>query len=140
LPAIGVYLATWAVAGVCLALVFAPAHMGLPVLRRPNHDWEHQIATTRDLGLPRVISFFFIGLDYQVEHHLFPKIPHRHLPRAAQITRAWLQQHGIEHQAMPYLPAFASSVRFMANAWTIEALEALVFDLESAGRDVQGAV
>jgi fatty acid desaturase len=121
--ALGVYLTTWAIAGVCLALVFAPAHMGLPIMKDPPHDWRHQVATTRDLELPRFVSFFFIGLDYQVEHHLFPKIPHRHLPRAAAITSAWCREHGIEHQSEPYLAALADSARFMSNAWSLDAIE-----------------
>jgi fatty acid desaturase len=121
LVAIGVYFSTWAISGVCLALVFAPAHMGLPVFTRPPHDWRHQVAATRDLRLPRAVSFFFIGLDYQVEHHLFPKIPHQNLPRAARITRAWCQERGVDHQSEPYLSALASSARFMANAWQRDA-------------------
>jgi fatty acid desaturase len=116
--AIAVYLAIWAVVGVCLALVFAPAHMGLPIMGEPNHEWQHQLATTRDLQLPRAISFFFIGLDYQVEHHLFPRIPHQNLPRAEQITRAWCQRHGLPHQRAPYLTALADSERFMRDAWS----------------------
>lgn len=124
LPVLAVYIAMWALVGVCLALVFAPAHMGLPVMTRANHDWQHQLATTRDLELPRVVSFFFIGLDYQVEHHLFPKIPHHRLPRAAAITRAWCAERGIEHKSEPYLQALASAAEFMAGAWSLDATHA----------------
>ncbi|MGE5182493.1 MAG: fatty acid desaturase family protein [Acidobacteriota bacterium] len=122
--AIGVYLAIWAVVGVCLALVFAPAHMGLPIVSSPNHEWQHQLATTRDLQLPRAISFFFIGLDYQVEHHLFPRIPHHHLPRAARITREWCARHDVRHQTMPYLEALASAEHFVRDAWSKDAVSA----------------
>ncbi len=117
----GVYSAIWAIVGICLALVFAPAHMGLPILDGQHHDWLHQIETTRNLALPRVVSFFFIGLDYQVEHHLFPKIPHQSLPRAAAITAAWCAEHGIKHHHVPYLTALADSVQFIADAWQREA-------------------
>jgi fatty acid desaturase len=118
LAAVGVYLAIWGMVGVYLALVFAPAHMGLPIVGEANHEWEHQLATTRDLELPRAISFFFIGLDYQVEHHLFPRISHHNLPRAARITRAWCQRHGLRHQSAPYLSALADAERFMRDAWS----------------------
>jgi fatty acid desaturase len=123
LVAFGVYAGVWGVVGVCLALVFAPAHMGLPIVRTANHDWEHQLATTRDLQLPRVLSFFFIGLDYQAEHHLFPRIPHPNLPRAAEITRAFCQRHGLTHHSVPYLRALASAERFMRDAWSKDAVE-----------------
>jgi len=131
LTGILLYSAIWALVGVCLALVFAPAHMGLPIVADQNHDWVHQLETTRNLQLPRVISFFFIGLDYQVEHHLFPKIPHANLPQAAAITQAWCKRHGVVYQTMPYLDALGDAVSFMKNAWSREASTAEAMRLAS---------
>ena len=122
LVAFGVYLAVWGVVGVFLALIFAPAHMGMPIVATPNHDWEHQLVTTRNLQLPRIVSFFFIGLDYQVEHHLFPRIPHASLPLAARITRAWCEKNGLVYTTEPYLKALASAERFMRDAWAKDAV------------------
>ena len=122
-PAItfAVYMGVWGLVGVCLALVFAPAHMGLPVVQEQNKDWVHQLETTRNLELPRFVSHFFIGLDYQSEHHLFPKIPHRHLPRAAEITEDWCRRHRVVYHTEPYLHALVDAKRFMATAWSREA-------------------
>jgi fatty acid desaturase len=124
LVGLAVYGLLWSGVGVCLALVFAPAHMGLPIVREQNHEWQHQLETTRNLEMPRWLSFFFIGLDHQVEHHLFPKIPHQHLPRAAQITAAWCKRHGVTYHSEPYLVALADASRFIRNAWTYEAVPA----------------
>lgn len=126
-PLVGflVYSAIWGGVGVCLALVFAPAHMGLPVMNGQHHDWVHQLETTRNLELPGVVSFFFIGLDYQVEHHLFPKIPHKNLPRAAQITRAWCERQGLPYITVPYLWALVDAARFMASSWSRDAVSPL---------------
>lgn len=121
---IGIYSLIWAGVGICLALVFAPAHMGLPIVNEQNHDWIHQLETTRNLELPKVISFFFIGLDYQVEHHLFPKIPHANLPRAAKITAEWCKRHGVVYKSEPYLGALVDAARFMAGGWDHEAVHA----------------
>ncbi|MCW5802760.1 MAG: acyl-CoA desaturase [Deltaproteobacteria bacterium] len=122
-PLVGfaVYSAIWGLVGVFLALVFAPAHIGLPIVTEQNHDWLHQVETTRNLELPRFVSFFFIGLDYQVEHHVFPKIPHQNLPRAAEITAAWCARHGVPYQSVPYLHALVDSARFISDAWAREA-------------------
>jgi len=122
--AIAVYACIWALVGVALALVFSPAHIGLPVVQGQNKDWIHQLETTRNLQLPRVISFFFIGLDYQVEHHLFPKIPHMNLPRAAAITQAWCARNNVVYQTEPYLHALGDAVSFISNAWTRHAVSA----------------
>ncbi|HEY5926531.1 MAG TPA: acyl-CoA desaturase [Kofleriaceae bacterium] len=132
-PLVGfaVYAAIWGLVGVFLALVFAPAHMGLPIVEDQNHDWLHQLETTRNLELPRVVSFFFIGLDYQVEHHLFPKIPHANLPRAAAITAAWCKRHNVTYQTMPYLDALADAVSFMKHAWDRDASTANAIRLAS---------
>lgn len=121
LVGLAVYLSLWGLVGVCLALIFAPAHIGLPIMQEQNNDWLHQLETTRDLKLPRIISFFFIGLDYQAEHHLFPKITHQNLPRAAEITAAWCKRHGIEYLSVPYLHALVDSAQFMADAWSRDA-------------------
>lgn len=119
---VAVYSLIWAVAGVCLALVFAPAHIGLPIVTTQNEDWIHQLETTRNLELPKPISFLFVGLDYQVEHHLFPKIPHQNLPRAAKITADFCKRHGIIYQSEPYLSALVHSAKFMTDAWAREAV------------------
>jgi fatty acid desaturase len=95
--------------------------MSLPITDGQNHDWVHQLETTRNLELPKVVSFFFIGLDYQVEHHLFPKIPHQNLPRAAEITRVWCERNGLKHLTAPYPTALIDSAKFMATAWQLHA-------------------
>jgi fatty acid desaturase len=121
LVGIGVYMALWGLVGVMLALVFAPAHIGLPIFAEQHHDWQHQLETTRNLELPRFVSYFFIGLDYQVEHHLFPKIPHQRLPAAAAITASWCQRNGMPYKSEPYLHALADSAGFIGDAWSREA-------------------
>ena len=125
-PLIGfaVYTSIWALCGVFLALIFAPAHIGLPIMNEQNHDWIHQLETTRNLEMPRFVSYFFIGLDYQVEHHLFPKIPHANLPRAAKITAEWCKRHGVVYKSEPYLHALVDAAKFMATGWDYEAVPA----------------
>jgi fatty acid desaturase len=134
LVGLSVYALLWAGVGVFLALVFAPAHIGLPVVDDQHHDWLHQIETTRNLELPRFISYFFIGLDYQVEHHLFPKIPHQKLPQAAAITAAWCARHEIPYKSVPYLTALADSARFIPHAWARDASDPIEVRAGLVGR------
>jgi len=129
-----VYATLWGLVGVFLALVFAPAHIGLPIMAEQHHDWLHQVETTRNLELPRFVSYFFIGLDYQVEHHLFPKITHQNLPRAAAITADWCKRHGVPYQSVPYLDALVDSAQFMADAWSRAAVDPIEVRAGLVGR------
>lgn len=116
------YLALFALVSLMLALVFAPGHMGLPIRHDHPDGWLLQLETTRNLALPRWLSFFFIGLDHQIEHHLFPKIPHANLPRAAAIVRPWVEARGLPYHRLPYLTALKVVTRYVRDAWRYDAV------------------
>jgi fatty acid desaturase len=118
--AIALYAGIWTLVGGALSAVFAPAHIGLPIVQEPKDIWRLQFETTRNLIMPKWLSFFFIGLDHQVEHHLFPQIPHQNLHEAARITRVWAQRHDVPYQQIPYLAGLADVTRFMSKAWNFE--------------------
>lgn len=121
-PVFGFYLGVFALVSLMLALVFAPGHMGLPIRHDHPDGLLLQLETTRNLILPRWLSFFFVGLDHQIEHHLFPKIPHANLPRAAPIVRRWVEAKGLPYQRLPYLTALRVVTRYVKHAWRYEAV------------------
>jgi fatty acid desaturase len=116
-PVLAFYGGLWAIGGLLLALVFAPAHMGLPVVSGHENPWLHQLTSTRNFSMPRWLSWFFVGLDFQVEHHLFPRIPHQHLPQASAIARDWCARIGAPHQRLPYAAAVVDVTRHMHASW-----------------------
>ena len=103
-----------------LALIFTPAHIGLPIHHGDGSGWKHQLETTRNLTMSPTLSWFFVGLDYQVEHHLFPKIPHANLPRASKILKQWCAEVDLPYQEIDYFASVADSTRFMRDAWKID--------------------
>ena len=121
--AIAAYLGIWTCGGLVLSLVFAPAHIGLPVITEADDVWRLQFETTRNLVMPRWLSFFFIGLDYQLEHHLFPKIPHQNLPKASAITRAWAERQGLPYQEINYWAGVKDVTLHMGRCWALEPTE-----------------
>jgi fatty acid desaturase len=123
LPVVLVYVGLWSIVGLLLGLIFAPAHMGLPIIGDKGDGWTHQLETTRNLVMPRWMSWFFVGLDRQVEHHLFPRIPHQGLPRASEITRAWCARVGVPHQEIGYGAAIADVTRFMFRSWQLAPID-----------------
>src|SRR5581483_10474042 len=93
--ALGYLIASYAL-GATLGLVFQLAHSIEGVdfcvvppagerLERPF--FEHQIATTADFATENpLVTWYVGGLNFQVEHHLFPKVSHRHYPALARIV------------------------------------------------------
>lgn len=64
----------------------------------------HEVETTVDFCPDNpVLSSVLGGLNFQIEHHLFPRVPHTHYARIARIVRANCARHGIRYNANPSL-------------------------------------
>lgn len=97
LPVLGFYLALWGGVGVYLGLVFLPAPMGLPIVTESDDPVRLTLATARDFRLPRWAAWFISGLDHQEVHHLWPRMPHRHLHRVAPLVREDAERRGLTY-------------------------------------------
>ena len=66
----------------------------------------HEVETTVDF-CPRnsVLTWILGGLNFQIEHHLFPRIPHTHYPQIAEIVRRNCKLHGVRYSCQPTLRA-----------------------------------
>jgi linoleoyl-CoA desaturase len=94
------------VAGFILAVIFQPAHV-TPDSAFPLPDEEnnlennfyiHQMITTQNFARKsRLFSWYVGGLNYQVEHHLFPTICHVHYAKLAPIVKATAEEYGIPY-------------------------------------------
>jgi linoleoyl-CoA desaturase len=110
-------------AGLIISIVFQLAHtVEHTAFPMPNeHDkledeWAvHQIKTTANFATHnRLISWLVGGLNFQIEHHLFPKISHVHYPAISKIIRETCAEFDIqyvEYKRMRY--AVASHVQFL---------------------------
>jgi fatty acid desaturase len=88
-----------AVTGLYLGMVFAPNHKGMvvPDAAAPLDALRSQVLTARDVRGNRVIDWCYGGLNYQIEHHLFPALPRNRLPAAQRIVAAFCQERGIPY-------------------------------------------
>lgn len=128
------YLVVFGVTGVTLGLTFQLAHAveGAAFYARPDDRTlpepfvEHQLATTVDFARGnRLLTWYVGGLNHQVEHHLFPKVGHRHYPAIAAIVREVCARHGIAPLDQPTLwSAFLAHIRFMRRMGLPEAADA----------------
>jgi fatty acid desaturase len=85
--------------GVYMGCSFAPNHKGMPIVGEGEKvDYlRRQVLTSRNVRGGRVTDLVLGGLNYQIEHHLFPSMPRPSLRRAQVLVRAYCEQHGISY-------------------------------------------
>jgi linoleoyl-CoA desaturase len=108
---VALYLLTTAVLGLTLAIVFQLAHcveeahfrIPAPGSRRMEREFmAHQIETAVDFARDnRLLTWYLGGLNFQIEHHLFPKTSHVHYPEISPLVEATCRDHGIAHVSHP---------------------------------------
>lgn len=112
------------VAGFVLSIVFQLAHTvehtSFPVpdveTNKLDDEWAvHQLKTTANFATNnKLVSWFVGGLNFQIEHHLFPKISHIHYPAISKIIKQACQEYGIAYIEYPRVRyAVASHVAFL---------------------------
>ncbi|WP_437074458.1 fatty acid desaturase family protein [Streptomyces sp. enrichment culture] len=85
--------------GVYLGCTFAPNHKGMPTFRgdeRPDF-LRRQVLTSRNVCGGPLTDVLLGGLNYQIEHHLFPSMPTPHLRRAQVLVRAYCAEIGVPY-------------------------------------------
>jgi linoleoyl-CoA desaturase len=118
------FLVFTCVAGFVLSIVFQLAHTvehtSFPVANvesgRLDDEWAvHQIKTTANFATnSKLVSWLVGGLNFQIEHHLFPKISHVHYPAISKIIKQACQEYGIAYIEYPRVRyAVASHVAFL---------------------------
>ena len=110
--------------GLTLAIVFQLAHVvehaefeaaGVDPVKIENEWAIHQIKTTANFAFTNKIATWFLGgLNYQIEHHLFPRISHIHYPAISRIVQETCAQFGLNYLYFHTTrAAVVSHVRFM---------------------------
>ena len=87
-----------AVVGVYLGCTFAPNHKGMPVLPADARiDFlRRQVLMSRNIISNRLTTFAMGGLNYQIEHHLFPSMPRPNLRRAQRIIKPYCIDNSVD--------------------------------------------
>ncbi len=99
------YAVLWFAVGLILTVVFQVAHCAEEVDfpsaadGRMKRSWAaHQVETTVDFAPKNwFLTVYLGGLNFQIEHHLFPKICHVHYPQLAPIVREVCAEHGVRY-------------------------------------------
>jgi fatty acid desaturase len=101
--------------GLYLGCSFAPNHKGMPTLTDADElDFlRRQVLTSRNVAGSRLVDFVLGGLNYQIEHHLFPNMPRPNLRRAQPLIRAFCQHHGLPYTEASLFGSYAEAVRHL---------------------------
>ncbi|MCH7811823.1 MAG: acyl-CoA desaturase, partial [Chloroflexi bacterium] len=85
--------------GLYMGSVFAPNHKGMPTFSGEDTIGflRRQVLTTRNVAGSPVADFWYGGLNYQIEHHLFPSMPRNKLKEAQPIVRAFCEEHAVSY-------------------------------------------
>jgi linoleoyl-CoA desaturase len=125
LPWLAGFFLMHAFMGLTLSIVFQLAHVventefetiALDETKHIETAWaEHQLKTTSNFAMGnKVVSWFVGGLNYQVEHHLFPKVSHIHYPALSKIVAQKCKEYNLPYNYYPTMfGALASHFRVM---------------------------
>jgi len=93
------------ITGIMLAMIFQTAHVVEPAEfmkeedENLKHSWvAHQLRTTCNYGTDnKTLSWFLGGLNFQIEHHLFPDICHVHYPKVAKVVKQTAEEFNLPY-------------------------------------------
>ena len=105
---LGSFVIMHLIAGFILSAIFQPAHV-MPSSEYPlptetgmiENDWAvHQLHTTCNFApKARFFTWFVGGLNYQIEHHLFPSISHMHYRRISKVVKETAKEYGLPYHS-----------------------------------------
>ncbi len=104
-----------AVFGLYMGCSFAPNHKGMPIIGAEQKlDYlRRQVVTSRNVRGGWFVDQLLGGLNYQVEHHLFPSMPRTHLRKAQRLVRTYCAQHRIPYTETGLFASYACALRYL---------------------------
>lgn len=104
--------------GLYLGSIFAPNHKGMPLLEAGQRlDFlRKQVLTSRNVRGGPIVDVALGGLNYQIEHHLFPNMPSPGLRAAQPIVRAYCAEIGVPYHETGLLASWREALRHLHEA------------------------
>ena len=106
--------------GLYMVSIFAPNHKAMPLLDRDSQlDFVHrQVLTSRNVRAHPITDFWYGGLNYQIEHHLFPRLPRNKLREAQPIVKNFCEEHSIAYHATSVLQSYHEILQHLHEVGT----------------------
>ena len=104
-----------AVTGLYLGAAFAASHIGMPILPHDSRIdfFRRQVLTSRNVAGGRIAGWAMGGLNWQIEHHLFPSMPRPNLRRSVPLIRGYCAEKQVTYHQLTIFVAWATVVRHL---------------------------
>ena len=101
--------------GLYLGCTFAPNHKGMPIIERDERVSfaRRQVVTARNVRGGWVTTFMLGGLNYQIEHHLFPMMPRPNLAKAQTMIEAFCVEHALPYHEESLIGSYRQALRHL---------------------------
>jgi fatty acid desaturase len=101
--------------GLYMGCSFAPNHKGMPIIgAEEDLDYlRRQVLTSRNVHGGWFTDLLLGGLNYQIEHHLFPNMPRASLPRAQRIVRKYCAELNIPYCETTLIGSYVAALRYL---------------------------
>jgi fatty acid desaturase len=113
LQALAFFVVHQAVFGVYLGLTFAPNHKGMPHPDGNEDFLRKQVLTSRNVRGGWFVDTALGGLNYQIEHHLFPAMPTPNLRKAQPIVQQFCDEIGVSYEMTSLTDSYAQGLRHL---------------------------
>jgi fatty acid desaturase len=113
LQALAFFVVHHAVFGVYLGLTFAPNHKGMPHPDGTEDFLRKQVLTSRNVRGGPLTDVALGGLNYQIEHHLFPAMPTPNLRKAQPIVQGYCAEIGVPYEMTSLFDSYAQGLRHL---------------------------
>ncbi len=102
--------------GLYLGASFAPNHKGMPILDAADRTdfLRRQVLTSRNVRGGWLTDIALGGLNYQIEHHLFPSMPRSNLRRSQPLVREFCRHRGLPYSEASLIGCYAQALRHLA--------------------------
>jgi fatty acid desaturase len=118
LKALAFLVVQQAVFSVYLGISFAPNHKGMPIIESASEAGfaRRQVITARNISGGWLTTFMLGGLNYQIEHHLFPSMPRPNLRRVQGLVRDFCTDTDLGYSEENFVESFRQIIHHFSDA------------------------
>ena len=115
--AVAFFFVQMAVFGLCLGGSFAPSHKGMPIVPRDMKiDFlRRQVMMSRNVRGGLLVEIAMGGLNFQIEHHLFPSMPRPNLRLVQPIVRAYCAEQDLGYAEAGLFESYGIVIDYLNN-------------------------